>query len=130
MDGMNIGDDNFFLRFLTHTASEKVSNRCVVRFLSNFQDDPNTPRSWKGLVSKAGLTEKFRIIKLCSSCKCAYTEKDTRKGALCGNIIQEGRIRKNCQTPLSDSISMPYKPISSWIDDALRRYGADKFIPL
>lgn len=73
------------------------------------------------------ITEKFHVYKLCSECRCIYTEKDAKNEYDCGNIILANGKRKQCQAPLGNALTMPYRPISAWIEDKLKLYGPESF---
>ena len=71
----------------------------------------------------AGVTsDRFMSMWLCPKCKCSYTENR----GLCGNRIREGRKFVRCNGDLTSAKQMPYRPISTWIQDLIHRYGEEQ----
>ena len=73
-----------------------------------------------------GVEDQFICVWLCPSCKHGYTNN---KG-VCGNTIRDGRRKRKCGADLSKSSCLPYRPISTWIVDMIRRYGKEEFVKL
>ena len=71
--------------------------------------------------------EKSTVYRLRDNCRCIYTEQEVEGDAVCGNMVQIGRKRQHCLAPLSKSLSMPYRPIVSWLEDMMYRFGAEEF---
>ena len=77
-----------------------------------------------------GVSDSFKIFKLCKKCRCIYTEDDAIADGLCGNRIKEPGSRKRglvpCGAPLSDAHTMPYRMITTYIKELIADYGAEK----
>ena len=82
---------------------------------------------FRWLSNFSGIVEKSRVYRLCDNCRCIYTEQEVEGDAVCGNMVQKGRKRQHCLAPLSKSLSMPYRPIVSWLEDMMYRFGAEEF---
>jgi hypothetical protein len=56
-----------------------------------------------------------------------YTENEIGENVDCGNELLINGIRKHCQAPLKESLIMPYRPISTWIEEKIKLYGSQQF---
>ena len=66
-----------------------------------------------------GVSDRFKIFKLCKTCRCIYPEDDAITDGLRRNGIKEPGSRKRglvpCVTPLSDAHTMSYRMITTYI---------------
>ena len=76
-----------------------------------------------------GVSDSFKIFKLCKQCRCNYTEDDAIADGLLGNRIKEPGSRKRglvpCGAPLSEAHTMPYIMITTYIKELIADCGAE-----